>query len=162
MNKTKTRKKRHIQALTWLLLTLLLVAGCRESSTTVSIVEPRARLTPGVASTGAVYMKIVNRTYQDDRLASVESSVAKNTETHETVHRNGVARMLDRHDGFAVPARSTVELKPGGKHIMLVGLQEGVKKQHSIGLKLRFEKAGMREIRVPVVEKYEASCCQKK
>ena len=65
MNKTKTRKKRHIQALTWLLLTLLLVAGCRESSTTVSIVEPRARLTPGVASTGAVYMNALDEEGED-------------------------------------------------------------------------------------------------
>ena len=49
-----------------------------------------------------------------------------------------------------LPAGKTVELKPGGLHIMLVGLKAPLKAGERFAMKLRFEKAGEVTIDVPV------------
>ena len=51
-------------------------------------------------------------------------------------------------DGFAIPARSTVELAPGGKHVMLIEPQPNA--EGEIRLRLRFEKAGVVVVDAPV------------
>ena len=45
-------------------------------------------------------------------------------------------------DGVALPAGKTVELKPGGLHIMFVGLKAPLKAGDSFAMKLKFQKAG--------------------
>jgi copper(I)-binding protein len=44
--------------------------------------------------------------------------------------------------GIDVAANGKTELKPGGFHIMLVGLADGLKEGAKFPLKLKFEKAG--------------------
>jgi copper(I)-binding protein len=89
---------------------------------------------------GAVYLTVVNPGPGSDRLLRVETAAARRAETHETLEENGVMRMVPRPEGFEVPAGGTLELKPGGKHIMLVEPQEPARGK--IGLTLHFERAG--------------------
>ena len=58
-----------------------------------------------------------------DALIGATSEVASNTELHETQIVNDVAEMspVPRVD---VPARGRIEFKPGGYHVMLVGLTQ--------------------------------------
>ncbi|MEN9416974.1 MAG: hypothetical protein RI988_594, partial [Pseudomonadota bacterium] len=49
-----------------------------------------------------------------------------------------------------VPPGKTVELKPGGLHVMLIGIQKPLKVGDSFPLTLRFEKAGEVQVEVPV------------
>jgi copper(I)-binding protein len=51
---------------------------------------------------------------------------------------------------IALPAGQTVELKPGGYHLMFVGLKAPLKAGDKFPLKLRFEKAGEVEVTVNV------------
>ncbi len=110
-----------------------------------------ARPAPG-GGNGAAYFTIVNPTESADRLISVQSTVASATELHETTEENGVMRMSPKPDGFEIPARSLVELKPGGKHVMLIGIAEGLAAGDELALSLTFENAGTMDITIPVME----------
>jgi periplasmic copper chaperone A len=111
----------------------------------------RARPAPG-GGNGAAYFTIINPTESADRLVSAQTTVASVTELHETTEDNGVMRMIPQPDGFEVPARATVELKPGGKHVMFLELAAPLAVGDEIPLTLTFEQAGTMEITVPVME----------
>ncbi len=57
-------------------------------------------------------------------------------------------RMVAHPDGFEIPPRCTVELAPGGKHVMLIEPRPGPGGKIRLGL--RFEKAGVLEVEAPV------------
>jgi copper(I)-binding protein len=113
----------------------------------LSIIHPHARATPGGATTGAGYVRILNKGDTPDRLLSVSSPVAARVELHQTVRDGSVMRMRPLPGGIAVPERGKVELAPGGYHIMWVGLKQPLKEGQTFDATLRFEKAG----EVPVV-----------
>ncbi len=114
--------------------------------------NPMSRPSPLMAGTGAAYMMIVNPTEMADRLVAVSSPAAKVGEIHETVNDGGVMRMVPQPDGFEIPAKSVLELKPGGKHLMLIDLVAPLEIGQEIELTLTFEKAGEMVITVPVVD----------
>lgn len=91
--------------------------------------------------TGAVYFTVRNTGSTPDRLLKAQSSVAKSVETHTTVMKDNVMSMQPV-DGYDIPAGGELVLKPGGNHIMLVGMNKDVKADDTVTLKLQFEKAG--------------------
>jgi copper(I)-binding protein len=59
----------------------------------------------------------------DITVVSAETSAASMIELHETVANDaGDMVMQEKPDGFVVPAGGSIELAPGGNHIMLMGL----------------------------------------
>ena len=87
------------------------------------------------------------------RVLGVRSPVAGMVELHETRMDNGVAKMLPVKS-LEIPAGGRVELKPGGYHVMLMGLKHQVKAGETVPLTLVFEgKDGKRhnlEVKAPV------------
>jgi copper(I)-binding protein len=69
---------------------------------------------------GAAYLTVVNHGPEPDRLVAVESSLAHAAELHESVEEEGVMRMVAHPEGLDLPPGGTLELVPGGKHIMLI------------------------------------------
>ena len=63
---------------------------------------------------------------------------------------NDIMKMRELADGLAVPAGETVELKPGGYHIMFMGLKGPLVEGDTIEVQLTFEKAGDVTVRMPV------------
>jgi len=94
------------------------VAGMLEIGT----VQLRATA-PGMGMTGG-YVVITNNGNSDERLVAVSAGFAKRVELHEMIHDNGVMKMREREGGIQIPAGETVMLKPGGLHIMFMGLSE--------------------------------------
>src|SRR5947209_20516151 len=78
-----------------------------------------ARATPGKSENGAAYLTIQSPTA--DRLVSASSPVAKKAELH-TMSMQGMVMKMRPVSGVDVPAGQPVSLKPGGEHIMLIGL----------------------------------------
>lgn len=136
-------------------------SGTSAAEQTLSIVNPFTSPTPPGAMVAAVFTKIVNTTNKADRLIAVESSAAREVQMHETVEEGGALRMLHRPEGFEIPAGGTMELKPGGAHLMLIDLKAPLSMGETITLKLLFEEAGALEINVPVKDMLSASkaCC---
>ncbi len=115
-------------------------------------------------TTGVVYATIKNTATTADALVSAASPVAKSVEIHETVaaspgsmSSSSMKDMPGMSDSsgivmrpvkkIAIPAGGSVELKPGGYHIMLVGLSHELKAGDTIPITLTFQNAGA----VPVV-----------
>ena len=106
-----------------------------------------ARATPAKAENGVAFLTI--RTPTPDRLVSVSSPVAKKAELH-TMEMAGMVMKMRPLAGLDIPAGQFVTLKPGGEHIMLMGLNGPLREGQSFPLTLTFEKAGAREVTVPV------------
>jgi len=104
-----------------------------------------ARATPPQAKVGAVYLTVAGGSAAD-RLVGVASPVAGKAEIHEATSDNGVMKMRRVDGGLAVPAGKKVELKPGGYHVMLMGLKQQLKEGETVPLTLTFEKSGRREV----------------
>jgi copper(I)-binding protein len=87
--------------------------------------EGDTETTPGghaMGGTGAVFMTLVNKGREPDRLIAAQADVAEAVEVHQTTMEGDVMRM-QQVPFVEVPARGEVELKPGGYHIMLIGLR---------------------------------------
>jgi copper(I)-binding protein len=106
-----------------------------------------ARATPAKAENGVAYLTI--RSPTPDRLVSVSSPVAKKAELH-TMEMAGMVMKMRPLAGLDIPAGQPVTLKPGGEHIMLLGLGGPLQEGQSFPLTLTFEKAGTREVSVAV------------
>jgi copper(I)-binding protein len=123
-------------------------AGALAADTIPTIDQVWARATPGAATTGAAYFTIVSPAA--DKLLAVASPIASRAEIHTHVDDNGVMRMRPMPGGLELPAMQTVELKPGGVHVMLMGLKQPLKEGDSFPLILSFEKAAPRAVTVKV------------
>jgi periplasmic copper chaperone A len=73
---------------------------------------------PGRAMS-AGYLTLSNRTNSDMRISEVDSLQFGYVEIHESVLEDGIAKML-RLKELVVPAKTSVSLQPGGKHLMLM------------------------------------------
>jgi periplasmic copper chaperone A len=107
-----------------------------------------ARATPGAAKVGAAYLTV--RAPAADKLVGATSPVAGRVEFHTHADENGVMTMREVAGGVDLPAGRTVELNPGGVHLMLLDLKRPLKEGESFPLTLAFEKAGKREVTVQV------------
>ena len=126
----------------------LVVAGAALAQTNeLEVTNAWARATPAKAENGVAFLTI--RTSTPDRLVSVASPVAKKAELH-TMEMAGMVMKMRPLVGLDIPAGQHVTLKPGGEHIMLMGLNGPLREGQSFPLTLTFEKAGAREVTVAV------------
>jgi periplasmic copper chaperone A len=98
---------------------------------------------------GAVYVTIVNRAAVADALMGAASDAATTVELHETIQEGGVMKMRPRTK-FDVPPGGRLEMKPGGYHIMLLGLKRDLKPGDTVSVAVTFEKAGRMTVDAPV------------
>ena len=110
------------------------------------IEAPWARATPGGAKVGGAYLKITNTGAEADRLIGGSLPIAAAVEVHEMSMSDGVMKMRKLDKGLEIKPGQTVELKPGGYHIMFTGLREGLKQGQPVKGTLQFEKAGSVEV----------------
>jgi periplasmic copper chaperone A len=107
---------------------------------------PWARATPGGARVAGGYVKITNNGPQADRLIGGTLPIAAEVEVHEMAMADNVMRMRKLGDGLEIGPGQSVELKPGGYHLMFMGLKSGLTQGQTIKGTLRFEKAGSVEV----------------
>jgi periplasmic copper chaperone A len=93
------------------------------------------------ATSGVVYMTLMNHGAVPDKLLSISTPAADMAMLHESVEEGGVSKMKDM-SALEIPAGGSIEMKPGGLHIMLMGLGAPLKKGNSLKLTLTFEHAG--------------------
>jgi copper(I)-binding protein len=105
----------------------------------------------GSGPISAVYMAIENNTGNAEKLVSLSTSVADMAQVHETTQTSdGMTSMQEVQGGLDIPAGSTVTLKPGGYHIMLMGLHQDLSVGQSFSLTLTFQSGKQITVDVPV------------
>jgi len=113
--------------------------------------DAMVRAVPMAGGNGAIYFTVMNGSAQADRLVAVESEVAAATEMHESIDENNVIRMEPRPNGFEIPAGGSVELAPGGKHVMLTNVKQPLTEGESMTITLRFDHADPISVTVPIL-----------
>ena len=134
-----------------LILAALLLSSCGQSGSPIlQIADAWARETVAGQTSTAAYLTIANEGTADDRLVGVTMPAPAKASVHATENSGGVSHMREMSSGLAVPAGSTIELKPGGTHVMITGLQAPLRRGETLNLRLRFEKSGEKPIDVRV------------
>ncbi len=128
----------------------LVATSALAAASTPRIAAGWVRATPPGAPAGAAYLTLTNPGKTPDRLLGGSAPGVKRVEVHEMSVTGGVMRMRPLTEGLAIPAGGTVVLKPGGYHIMLIGLDRPLKAGDTLRLTLRFEKAGSVEAVLPI------------
>jgi copper(I)-binding protein len=113
----------------------------------IAVVNAWSRATP--AKAGGVFVTLRNDGADADKLIGASSTVAKMVSIHESIKKGGVMQMRSV-DGIDLPPHGTVALKPGGYHIMLMGLAQPLKAGESFPITLTFAHAGKVTVTVAV------------
>jgi copper(I)-binding protein len=111
--------------------------------------DPFTRATPPGAKVAGAFMSIENQGKEADRLVSASSPVAAVVDIHEMAMEGGLMKMR-AVKGIDLKPGATVELRPGGYHVMLEDLKRPLKDGDQFPLVLTFEKAGALEVKVNV------------
>lgn len=114
----------------------LLVSAAALAQTTVQVEDPWVRGTvTGQPATGA-FMRLTPSAHA--RLVAARSPVAGVVEIHEMAMDGDVMKMR-QIPGLDLAAGRTMDLKPGGYHVMLMSLKQPLKGGQSVPLTLIFE-----------------------
>jgi copper(I)-binding protein len=119
----------------------------------IEIDDAWARTSASMQNAGAVYMTISGGDDADTLIgAAVDDSVAAMAEVHESSMSDDGTMMMQEVEGIDVPADGSVNLEPGGYHIMLMQLAEPLETGAEFTVTLTFEDAGDVEVDVEVRE----------
>lgn len=120
----------------------------------VKIVEPWIPEAPPNAQALGAFMVLEN---DEDKPVKVINAWAPGFDTielHKSVEENGMHKML-KQDALVIPPMGSLELKPGGYHVMLIGVHKPPKAGDVIPLRLDFEGLPSKTIDVPVKKRAE-------
>lgn len=131
------------------LLAALLLSACRAKEG-IEVRDAWAR-TSTQGANSAVYFVIQNHNAETDELIGAASGVADAVEVHEST-LEGDVMMMNRVDSVTLDPSAKVEFKPGGLHIMLIGLKQDLKINDEIEITLRFKNFEDITIKVPIKE----------
>jgi periplasmic copper chaperone A len=103
---------------------------------------------------GGGYMTLQSPTA--DKLLSGSTPVAERFELH-TMAMQGDVMTMREVKAIDLPAGQKVELKPGGLHVMFIGIKEPLKLGSKVPVTLKFEKAGDVKVEFEVMSRPVAS-----
>ena len=101
------------------------------------------------APNSAAFFVIKNNSDKDIAITSANSDIAEKNELHTHIKENQMLKMM-KIEKLVVPAKSSLELKSGGDHVMLIGLKKELKAGDEISLELSFSDGDKKSIKVPV------------
>lgn len=108
----------------------------------LSIETPWMRATPSGAKVAGGYVRITNTGKEPDRLTGAAIPMAGSGSIHSMSVEGGVMKMAVVEGGLTIKPGETVELKPGGYHLMFEDLKGAPKAGEPIAGTLTFERAG--------------------
>ena len=117
----------------------------------LTLYHPWTTITHGGLRTAAVYATFVNEGSTGDKLLKVSSPIAQHASIHLNIKEGDVMKMREQ-GGVDLPPGKTVELQPGGLHIMLEGLDHPLKAGESFPLTLTLANEGEVKVEVMVSE----------
>ena len=119
----------------------------------LAFARPWARLgnRPDAGQVGG-YLTVINGSEAADRLLSASCATADTVTVHAIKVVGAGIRMQALADGLAIPAATTIELRPRGYHLLLEGLRQPPSVGSRLTVGLVFERAGRIELELPVTE----------
>ena len=127
-----------IKKINQLFLVLLFSISTAHAASSLKIENAWSPEAPPVAKVMAGYMKIENISNKDVKILSAKSDLFKRVEIHLTEMKDGMMRMT-KQDNLLIKAKSHVELKQGGLHMMLMGKLKPIKTGSVIAITLTLD-----------------------
>ena len=128
-------------------LSILSIAAVFGADVEIEGAYARASI-PNVPNSAAFFV-IKNNSDKDIAITSANSDAAQKNELHTHIKENEMMKMM-KIEKLVVPAKSSLELKSGGDHVMLMGLKKELKAGDEISLELSFSDGDKKSIKVPV------------
>ena len=114
----------------------------------ISIEQAWVRMLPPTAKNTAAYMIIKNSSDQPVSLIKAQSAKFMMVHSHQTKMIDGHAMM--KMTKLTVPAKGQVELKPGGKHLMLMNRKSSLSLKEKVKIKLLWDNGTTSEVNAEV------------
>lgn len=111
------------------------------------IKSPWARAS--ISKNGAAYFTVANLGKTDVKVVGVSADVARRVELHTHIQDGEIMRMRHVKD-IPVPAGGSVSLKPGGYHVMLMGLTRKLKEGETFPLTVMFDNGSKQQVTVKI------------
>ncbi|MDY5115610.1 MAG: copper chaperone PCu(A)C [Campylobacter sp.] len=128
-------------------LSILSIAAVFGADVEIDGAYARASI-PNVPNSAAFFV-IKNNSDKDIAITGANSDIAEKNELHTHIKENKMMKMM-KIEKLVVPAKSSLELKSGGDHVMLMGLKKELKAGDEINLELSFSDGDKKSIKVPV------------
>ena len=132
-----------------LLACILLLSSNLLFAQDISVDSPYVRAIPPGQTISAAFMTLKNSSKADISLVKASSDIAEHVELHEHVHEDGMMKMR-KVPQITIAASSEAHLKPGGYHIMLIGLKQAIKPSDVIDINLEFSDGSQQAIKAEV------------
>ena len=123
---------------TAVLFSTLPIHAAEKAVSALTISDAVFRLMPPGRSMTAGYMLLKNNSGETQVLTSLRSDSADRVELHEHAHVNGMMKMR-KVDQLSIANGESVELAPGGYHLMLFGVKEGLGIDDTMDIELQLE-----------------------
>jgi periplasmic copper chaperone A len=124
-------------------------ARAADASSGIVVSHPWSSATPGHIANGVAFLTVTNHGAEADRLVGASTPVADKAELHTHLMEDGIMKMRPV-EAIDIAPGATVELKPGGLHVMLLGLKAPLTEGQTYPLTLTFAKAGTVTVEVAV------------
>ncbi len=135
----------------FLLLSVLLSCSI-QADAVLDVRKPWVRaMPPGVAMT-AGYMVLTNRVNEQLTISGVSTSAARHAEIHHTELKQGLSSMRESGDIVLEPGQG-LELRPGGTHLMLMGIADRLAEGDMIEVVIQFADDTQQTVGMPVLRK---------
>ncbi len=131
-----------------LLVWLLVSCSTAQAGTTLHVEAAWARPAPA-GENSAVYFTLTNPG-NPDTLLSAQTDIAEKAELHMSMMQHDAMQMQMQNE-INIP-KGTTEFKPGGYHVMLIGLRRDLKIGDTFSLTLTFKRGGEITLTVTVKE----------
>ena len=143
--------QRHAISVSRRIVTGLLFAGLAGAAQAEIVIEDAwARATPPGFDKGAVYFELSNDSPRSDALVEVNTDRAPRAEMHRTLEEGGNSRMVHT-PRVTIPAEGEVIFEPGGRHIMLMGIEAALTEGERFTVRLETEDGGELPVEVQVL-----------
>ena len=116
----------------------------------IEVKAPWTRATVAGASVAAGYLAIENKGAEADRLTGTSTAAAEKVEIHEMRMDGDIMKMRALPEGVEIKPGETVTLKPGGAHLMILGLKQRLLPGATVPVTLSFARAGQIAVVLPV------------
>ena len=116
----------------------LMASFCIADIVNIEISNAYAKATPPNAKNSAIFMDIKNNMNKPIKLIEVNSSVSNTSEIHTHKQSDGMMHMI-QIDSIEIAPQATVNLKPGGLHLMLIDVKRPIKEGDMVDATLKFD-----------------------
>lgn len=125
------------------------VALAGSAADDIAVHNAYVRAVPPGTPNSAAFMNLMNNGSSDHAIVRAESGISKVVELHTHKMEGGMMKMTPV-EKIGVGANAKTILKPGGLHVMFLGLKQDVKAGDKVEFKLIFEDGSETTVTAPV------------